>query len=43
MKAQHSVCDGHIATFTVKKPRVINAFLSFRNAFMNRKREREDF
>ena len=28
---------------TVKKPRVINAFLSFRNAFLNQKREREHF
>ena len=30
-------------TITVKKPRVINAFLSFRNAFLNQKREREHF
>jgi len=29
--------------YTVKKPRVINAFLSFRNAFLNQKREREHF
>ena len=28
---------------TVKKPRVISAFMSFRNAFMNHKREREHF
>ena len=28
---------------TVKKPSVINAFLSFRNAFLNQKREREHF
>ena len=28
---------------TVKKPCVINAFLSFRNAFLNQKREREHF
>jgi hypothetical protein len=28
---------------TVKKPRVINAFMSFISAFMNQKRERENF